>query len=74
MLIVQLHYPEAEGPNQSSSAEIRSNCQSIEMAWDIHGSRWGGVHSGHINIQKSCEGVLCTQEQSCSFKQARSFP
>lgn len=30
--IVQLHYPKAKGPKQSSPAEVGSNCQSIEMA------------------------------------------
>jgi hypothetical protein len=34
----------------------------------------GGMYNGHTNIQESCERVLCSQEQSGGFKQARSFP
>ena len=34
----------------------------------------GWVYNDHSYIQKSCERVLCSQEQSSCFKQARSFP
>ncbi len=34
----------------------------------------GGVYNVHTNLQESCERVLRSQEQSGSFKQARSIP
>lgn len=34
----------------------------------------GGVYHGHSNLQESCKRLLCSQEQSGGFKQARSFP
>ena len=34
----------------------------------------GGMYNDDVDIQKPCERLLGTQEQSGSFKQARSFP
>ncbi|XP_024170853.1 enhanced ethylene response protein 5 isoform X2 [Rosa chinensis] len=35
LLKKDLYYPKAEGPKQSSPAEVGSNCQSIEMVIDV---------------------------------------
>lgn len=34
----------------------------------------GGMHCVYSDIQKSCQRILCSQEQGRGFKQARSFP